>query len=310
MKNALRVLIGVVLVATFLAPAVHAYPTNNSPAPDLRFTNVTPAEVDTFLARWNPVFKEQAGKEWGFMLAMDQMLKAETNATQLVTRLLGALDREPQGLWVSCLKMLSQPAADGSTLPPVQMLAAWKQACVTLEQAAQKTPQDELIRDALELARQSFVVACLEAGRNLDEAQVVARQMLAHTRSNTWNYGNVVYDAHSALGRIALRQGDRATARQELRAAGQTPGSPQLNSFGPQFTLARELLEQAEPADREAVVAFLGDVARFCANPDQAPAYRKADLLKAKAKFETWQEEIRAGKLPGQTDPMDKFRWR
>lgn len=273
------------------------------------FTNVTPAEVAAFLAKWNPVFKEQAGKEFGFILAMDQMLKAETNATRLLNRLLGALEREPQGVWVSALTMLSQPAG-GTTLPPVQLLGAWKQACTTLEKAAPAAPNDEPVREALELARQSFVAACLEAGRNLDEAQIAARQMLANARTNNWNYGNVVYDTHSALGRIALLKGDRATARQELRAAGRTPGSPQLNSFGPQFTLARALLDQAQPADREAVVAFLDDVMQFWANLDKAPAYRRDGVLKQRQKIETWKDDIRAGKIPSPTDPMDKNRWR
>ncbi|HOX58371.1 MAG TPA: hypothetical protein P5205_14805 [Candidatus Paceibacterota bacterium] len=273
------------------------------------FTNVTPAEVDAFLARWNPVFKEQASKEFGFLRAMDQMLKAETNATRLLNRLLGAMQREPQGLWVSGLKMLSQPAG-GTTLPPVQLLGAWKQACATLEKAAQAAPKDELIREELAQARQGFVAACLDTGRDLGDAQVAARQMLASTTTNSWNYGNVVYDAHSALGRIALQKGDRATARQELRAAGRTPGSPQLNSFGPQFTLARVLLEQAQPADREAVVAFLDDVVQFWANLDKAPAYRRDGVLKQRQKIENWKEEIRAGKIPSPSDPMDQNRWR
>jgi hypothetical protein len=299
-----RLLRGLVLPMNSLA-AEPNQPDTSLPA----FTNVTPAEVDAFLAKWKEAFKEQAGKERGFMVVMDQMLKAETNTTRLFTRLLGALEREPQGVWVSGLTMLSQ-SAGGSTLPSAQLLGAWKQACASLEKAAQAAPKDETVREALELARQGFVAACLEAGRNVDDAQVAARQMLASTRTNSWNYGNVVYQAHSALGRIALRKGDRATARQELRAAGRTPGSPQLNSFGPQLTLARELLEQGQPADREAVVALLDDVMQFCANLDRTPAHRGEAVLKERQTIENWKEEIRAGKIASPSDPMDKHRWR
>jgi hypothetical protein len=42
--------------------------------------------------------------------------------------------------------------------------------------------------------------------------------------------------------------------------AGKTPGSPQLNSFGPDRDLARALLERGE---RAAVLAYLADCARF-----------------------------------------------
>ena len=164
--------------------------------------------------------------------------------------MLGALERAPQAFWVYSLKVLARPGPNGG-LTPVELLGVWKQACVGLEKAAKAAPEDEALRQMLEEARQSFGAACVEAGRNLDEAEAITRQMLASTPTTNWNYGNVVYDAHSVLGRIALRHGDRETARKELRAAGRTPGSPQLNSFGPQFTLARELLQHGEQADRE-----------------------------------------------------------
>ena len=107
------------------------------------------------------------------------------------------------------------------------------------------------------------------------------------------------------LGRIALRHGDRETARKELRAAGRTPGSPQLNSFGPQFTLARELLQHGEQADREDVAAFLDDVAKFWANPDRLPDYQKQDKLNKQRQIETWKGEVRTGRIP-----VDKLHWR
>ena len=42
--------------------------------------------------------------------------------------------------------------------------------------------------------------------------------------------------------------------------AGKTPGSPQLDSFGPDRDLARALLERGE---RTAVLAYLAECARF-----------------------------------------------
>lgn len=47
-----------------------------------------------------------------------------------------------------------------------------------------------------------------------------------------WNYGNLLHEGHIMLGAVRLFEGDLAAAEAELRAAGQTPGSPQLDSFG------------------------------------------------------------------------------
>lgn len=63
-----------------------------------------------------------------------------------------------------------------------------------------------------------------------------------------WNYGNAVHQANLALGRQALRDGDMAAARGFLLAAGHTRGSPQLDTFGPNMLLAKEMLEKGESA--------------------------------------------------------------
>ncbi|HLK56374.1 MAG TPA: hypothetical protein VKU00_07405 [Chthonomonadaceae bacterium] len=75
-----------------------------------------------------------------------------------------------------------------------------------------------------------------------------------------WNYGNALHWSHIVLGKLALQQGDREAAKLHLQEAGNTPGSPQLNSFGPDMTLARELLEQEE---KEAVLAYLMACSKF-----------------------------------------------
>jgi hypothetical protein len=63
-----------------------------------------------------------------------------------------------------------------------------------------------------------------------------------------WNYGNAVHKANLALGRLALRDGNIEQAKHFLIEAGKTPGSPQLDSFGPNMLLAKELLEKGEAA--------------------------------------------------------------
>lgn len=58
--------------------------------------------------------------------------------------------------------------------------------------------------------------------------------------------GNAVHHGNLVLGRLALKAGNKDKAKSHLLAAGGTTGSPQLNSFGPNMTLAKELLEQGE----------------------------------------------------------------
>ncbi|SRR6266545_2584960 len=75
-----------------------------------------------------------------------------------------------------------------------------------------------------------------------------------------WNYGNTLHDGHMVLGRVAFASGDIATAKQELLEAGRTPGSPQLDSFGPNMALALDLLRKGE---RETVRKYFSECANF-----------------------------------------------
>jgi hypothetical protein len=63
---------------------------------------------------------------------------------------------------------------------------------------------------------------------------------------DNWNYGNAVHKMNIVAGRIALQEGKIEEAKMYLISAGKTKGSPQLNSFGPDMTLAKELLEKGE----------------------------------------------------------------
>ena len=69
-----------------------------------------------------------------------------------------------------------------------------------------------------------------------------------NTSPNNWDYGNAIHQGNLVLGRIAVSEGRLADAAKYLLAAGETPGSPQLNSFGPNMTLARDLLERGDAA--------------------------------------------------------------
>ena len=75
-----------------------------------------------------------------------------------------------------------------------------------------------------------------------------------------WNYGNAIHVAHLVLGEIALNTGDVPSAKNHLLAAANIPGSPQLDSFGPNMRLANLLLAKGE---RDVVIQYFDLCATF-----------------------------------------------
>jgi len=124
--------------------------------------------------------------------------------------------------------------------------------------------------------------AAFEVGE-IEKAQAHAQEAidLASRFRDDWNYGNAIHDGHMVLGRIALRNGDVETAKRELVEAGRTPGSPQLNSFGPNMSLARDLLERKET---DAVMMYFELCAKFWKLED--------------GNLQRWSALAKAGQIP------------
>ena len=122
-------------------------------------------------------------------------------------------------------------------------------------------------------------VAC----EDLAKAGEYAEKLLGTARPerDDWNYGNAVFEAHTILGRVALSKDDLRGAERHLLESGRTPGSPQLNSFGPNMILADRLLERG--ADRT-VLEFLDLCGKFWAS--------------GKDRLARWSQDIRGGKRP------------
>lgn len=112
----------------------------------------------------------------------------------------------------------------------------------------------------------------------LDRADALAEELLtvAPHFARNWNYGNAIFHGHTVRGLVAVRRGDVDEARRRLLASAGTPGSPQLNSFGPTMALASDLLERGEAA---AVLTYL----ERC----------KAFWTLERDRLERWQEAIR-----------------
>ncbi len=73
-------------------------------------------------------------------------------------------------------------------------------------------------------------------------------------------HGDFVHDANMIDGLLSLNRDDVERAKSLLLAAGQTEGSPVLDTFGPSMALAKALAEKGET---ETVVAYLQECQRF-----------------------------------------------
>ena len=99
------------------------------------------------------------------------------------------------------------------------------------------------------------------------------REQLGSLAGYTMFYANLV------LGRLALLNDDIPKAEQFLLLAGRTPGSPALSTFGPNMSLARELLKRGR---RNAVLQFFTECEAFW-------KYRRLDA---------WITQVQNGQLP------------
>ena len=96
-----------------------------------------------------------------------------------------------------------------------------------------------------------------------------------------WNYGNAIHVAHLVLGEIALNAGDLPEAKHQLLEAAKIPGSPQLDTFGPNMRLAKQLLAKG---DRDTVIEYFDLCAKFWED--------------SRGQLETWKAAILKGEEP------------
>ncbi len=130
------------------------------------------------------------------------------------------------------------------------------------------------------------------ANGRLDHAQRLAEELLdlASAYRDDWYYGNALHNGHSILGLIEMERRNFLGAAAELLEAGKTPGSPQLNSFGPNLTLARDLLHEGHTGP---VLEYL-ELCRVFWYPDARSEASSANA----ARVVRWVEEIRLGRVP------------
>ncbi len=106
------------------------------------------------------------------------------------------------------------------------------------------------------------------------------------------NCGNGIHHGNIILGLCAARRGRVSQAKVHLHAAARCPGSPQLNSFGPNMRLAAVLLEQGM---RDAVLDYLEACKELWECETTASHGRP---FAGPARLDAWADEIRQGKIP------------
>jgi tetratricopeptide (TPR) repeat protein len=146
-----------------------------------------------------------------------------------------------------------------------------------LEKLAEAKTDQQRFYTLREAAKQSFVMGKME------DAKIYANKLLELLPrfTNDWNYGNAVHDANLVLGRIAVKEGRMEDAKRHLLEAGKSRGSPQLNSFGPNMSLAKDLVEKGE---REVVQEYFELCHKFWQMDN--------------GRLDQWSQVVKSGKTP------------
>jgi hypothetical protein len=148
-----------------------------------------------------------------------------------------------------------------------------------IELTENKNPEERKLFELGEIVRSEFKAEKYVNAKRFAEESLE----LAGCCKKSWFYGNIIHHSNIVLGRIALADGDIKSAEKYLLSAGETPGSAQLNSFGPSMTLAKSLLEKGRA---EVVLRYLILCRKFW-NTE----FAIKDLNQ-------WEEDIRNHKIP------------
>ncbi len=129
-------------------------------------------------------------------------------------------------------------------------------------------------------AKMSLAVGRTEDARQFATDMLVLDDQYSRGEPDKAN-GDVVHNGHLVLGRIALDEGRIEEAKRHLLAAGKSNGSPVLGSFGPNMSLAKDLLEKGE---QETVLQYLESCRKFWRSDN--------------GKLDAWTKDIHAGRIP------------
>ncbi|MCQ4164709.1 hypothetical protein [Tahibacter harae] len=151
------------------------------------------------------------------------------------------------------------------------------------KELAWNPPKADTTERLAQFYRMNDTLSKAVGSKDFELAASTARKFLEESRYYrcNWNFGNAIHDAHAALGMEALHRGDVSAAASFLVQAGRSPGSPQLDTFGPDLDLAKAVLNAGR---KDAVAAYLWGIGRF---------WKEDDGL-----VERWKLDLSAGRTP------------
>lgn len=175
----------------------------------------------------------------------------------------------------------SEPEGFGANrISATQTVSNEQQHFATAQEKAEKAAtQQKKFYSLGRLAKEAFVAGKINDARESAEELLTLIPLPRFQRD--WNYGNAIQDANLVLGRIAVQEGRVEDGKEFLKKAGQSHGSPQMNSFGPNLSLAKDLLEKGE---RDAVLEYFEACRKFWKMGGD--------------KLDKWSKEVKAGAIP------------
>lgn len=242
-----------------------AFARNALKALDTSTSAVLVGTAGTILAQYGVMIRTSAANQRDFSgLAEKCLLRAQ------------AMEPANQG-WAAMLGEFYNIMSVAAASP--QEKARWSgKSLAQMEKAAAQASDPKANAYLLrQLAKTAF-----KAGA-FDKAEQAAKQLLdiakAHPRNT--DYGDAVHDGNMVLGRLALRKGDVGQAKAFLLKSGHASGAGTLASFGPNMSLAKELLEHGE---KTTVIEYLQLCKKFWTYPRNP--------------LDEWIRAIQAGQQP------------
>ncbi len=119
-------------------------------------------------------------------------------------------------------------------------------------------------------------------GRNEDAKKFATELMSLLPQFKThWHHADATHAANWVLGRVAMSEGRVDEGKRYLLESGKVPGSPVLGSFGPNMSLAKDLLLKGE---KQVVLEYFELCRKFW---EMHPG-----------KLDQWSQEVKDGKIP------------